>query len=57
MRKHNPKKCSECNNPLTKENSYKYNGYYYKDCRDCKNARGRKRYREKARVKKESKWI
>ena len=52
MRKQKPEKCKTCDEPLTRENAYKYNGYYHSKCKDCRNAYGRELYRKRAKAKK-----
>ncbi len=53
----NKDNCTKCENKLTRENSYRLNGYRYRQCKDCRNAKVRELARKKAKMKKQGDWF
>ena len=41
--------CNKCDTPLTKDNSYRFNGYLHRQCKKCRNAHVKMLYRKRAR--------
>jgi len=49
--------CSKCDVLLTKDNSYRFNGYLHRQCKKCRNEVVKLLYRKKAKAIKEAKWF
>ena len=57
IKKDDFRKCIKCNNELTRNNRYKYQGYVHSICRYCKTEHSKSYARKRKKALEGSKWF